>query len=83
MFKLKKIQSTHSNLRTEEVLGTCLELPKEGERFKFFSAPLEQGSVRVINTSPVKSFASKDGSIIFNTQNSTYELSSIEGEEFI
>jgi len=75
---LRKIKSTHNNLRTDVIEGFFNHPPKEGERFVFLSEPLEdpEASFRQITTSPVKNLdLDKDTDVItFGTYNSTYLL---------
>lgn len=40
-------------LRTAIVDGTCERLPEEGKPFVLIGAPLEEGLMRVVQTSPV------------------------------
>jgi hypothetical protein len=79
MFKLKKIVSSHNNLKCKEYVGTCTSLPKKRECFIFFY----DNNSGIVRTTPVQTLATKEGTLFFSTENSIYELSSIEGEEFI
>jgi len=54
-------------LRTAIVEGTCDSLPEEGKRFVLLAKPLEMGSCRVVETSPVVKV----------------ELPECEGEEYV
>lgn len=73
--KLRKITSTHNNLRTAEVIGQAPRLPVIGERFIVYSEALEiEGGVRYVTTSPVQSVDDNQ----FTTANSTYELTQLE-----
>lgn len=67
--KLTKITSAHNNLRTNEVVGKCCELPKVGEIFVMYAEGLEYGT-RMISTSPVKEVHE----LGFKTENSEYKL---------
>lgn len=40
-------------LRTQEVIGSCLKLPKVGEPFEATAPPLASGTVRLVETTPV------------------------------
>ena len=74
--KLTKISSSHSNLRTNEVLGNVFELPKIGEPFHIVSQSLtEKNLTRHVTTSRVTSIKQiNDQKIEFSTQNSLYEI---------
>lgn len=74
--KLKKIQSTHSNLRTSEMDGTFTSLPTEGERFMIIGESLTEGNdARTILTTRVKQVQPICGNrYVFLTENSEYEL---------
>jgi len=67
---LKKIESNHNNLRTNEVEGV-FSLPQVGEAFILFGKGLDFGT-RLIFTTPVKNFNEKN--MTFTTENSTYFL---------
>lgn len=65
-------------VRTDIVEGTCLNYPIIGESFTMISESLTSGlNIRVIRTSTVKSVTEQDNSIIFETENSTYQLINI------
>ena len=69
--RLRKIEASHSNLRTDVIDGEALSLPTIGKRFVMFSEPIDKTKdYRELITSPV---VAVDGTI-FKTQNSTYEL---------
>lgn len=69
---LRKVQSTHSNLRTDVIDGEAFRLPSVGECFCVYAAPLfGSGGFRYVMTSPVASLEEGKG---FTTQNSTYEM---------
>lgn len=72
---LTKIESTHKNLRTDEVYGVCEKLPKKGEGFRMYSQGLWiKDGVRLVTTSPVGTVL-RDGDVMhFKTENSTYRL---------
>jgi len=44
-------------LRTQEIVGSCLKLPKVGEPFEATAPPLSYGTVRLISTTPVVGIA--------------------------
>lgn len=73
---LKKIESNHNNVRTNETEGQTLSLPEVGKNFSLVGASLTPGLThRVITTTEIKEVESKgDGSYIFKTLNSTYGL---------
>jgi hypothetical protein len=54
--KLEKINSTHDNLRTSEVIGTTMyERPIQNDYFSMISEPLTKGKdIRHVMTSRVK-----------------------------
>lgn len=81
--KLTKIRSTHSNLRTDEILGETLCLPVAGMCFVLDSDALSpipvdmpEGSyyLRRIMTTPVQSVERMENEYLFVTENSTYKL---------
>lgn len=81
--KLIKITSTHNNVRTNEIVGWCNELPYEGKTFTMYAPPLENMSAdyRIIGTSHIKSLHSiqifeDSGNFYreFTTENSVYRL---------
>lgn len=80
MFELKgkliKIESEHNLLRTDEVVGTFLDVPKVGERFTIYAEPLSnEANIRTVNTSPVKSIEKIYEKIWeMKTQFSTYHI---------
>ena len=77
--KLKKISSSHNNLRTDVVEGVCLSFPEVGESFCMLSSPLVSGSVRTIRTSKIKSIEQLKSNIYsIITQNSQYEVELLE-----
>lgn len=75
--KLTKIHSGHQHLRTNEIVGTALDLPAVGKIFKMFGEPLDaEASYRQITTSPIQSVImfEPDRRLSFSTMNSEYEL---------
>lgn len=74
--RLTKIESTHSNLRTDLIEGKCIDLPEIGESFFVVAPPLDPTKdFRMVNTSEVKELTTlPDGKILFKTANSTYEI---------
>jgi len=80
---LKKLSSAHKNLRTDVVVGETSLLPRLGQPFQMFSEPLsKKADIRIISTSPVR-FLHEDlaGYICFETDNSVYSLTLLEGED--
>jgi hypothetical protein len=79
---LTKIESTHNNLRTNEVNGLAVELPVVGSAFFMYSSEIltEGTNVRHIHTSEIKDVKSdmETGEIVFRTQNSLYALTNIK-----
>lgn len=78
---LKKIESTHNNLRTEVVQGLVPELPVVGKSLFMYSKEIltPNTNVRHILTSRIKevTISDKNGDIVFRTENSLYELTNI------
>ena len=73
--KLVKLKSNHNNLRTNEMVGECTELPIVGNSFVIFGQPIDKNAaVRVIQTTPVKDVQRMDQTLTFGTQNSSYQL---------
>jgi len=79
---IRRISSSHSNLRTDAVQGHCNYLPMVGRSFKLVGTPLvvPEGAteeyIRYVATSPVVSIEIVDDNLWrFRTQNSTYEFS--------
>lgn len=75
--KLKKIESTHNNLRTNEIEGKTTHIPEVGHPFQIFGESLTEGNdFRCVTTTEVKESEYKEDSRIFTfkTLNSLYEL---------
>ena len=74
---LRKISENVNELRTRAVVGVFPHLPEIGSRFLIFAEPLEEANAdfRLVSTSLVLTvnFLSSR-SILFETQNSTYQL---------
>ncbi len=69
--RLVKIKSSHSNLRTDEIVGDAAQLPKIGYPFIMSAEPLETAAgMRYVKTSTVTMI---DGEV-FHTLNSEYRL---------
>lgn len=81
---LRKIESTHENLRTDTVVGLAPNLPQRGKQSFMYSEPLNKESdLRYIHTSIVKKVKfTENGSIVLWTQNSIYELTNITKETY-
>jgi len=72
---LTKLESTHSNLRTETVVGEAALLPRVGHPFFMTSESLtDKEAVRYIRTTPVVLVNQNNGVIEFSTLNSNYSL---------
>lgn len=71
---LKRIESTHQNLRTDEVKGIAHNAPNINDRFFMYAEALEEGDVRHVMTSPVRDIWTNGEEIIFKTENSVYSL---------
>jgi hypothetical protein len=80
LIKLKKIESTHENLRTDEINGMSHDLPEVGQSFTLIADPLERANPhkRVVTTTPVVKVTKTGNEMVFETANSVY---SIEYEE--
>lgn len=84
--KLKKIESSHNNLKTSEILGWAPNLPKEGEKFFMYAKSLEiPDGTRYVRTTRIQKvqdiLTGKVPEILFYTQNSTYALEIIDESE--
>lgn len=80
--QLKRINSTHTNLRTPKVTGVMSRLPKLGREMCLTSKPLDRGAVaRIISTTPIKKLRVRrlGGKRVFivDTHNSRYRLTVI------
>ena len=73
---LKKIESTHKNLRTDEVKGGCYYLPEVGSRFAMYTdKPLDPDmDMRFVYTSVVQEVRTVEDEIVFKTENSIYSI---------
>lgn len=72
---LKKVTSTHTNLRTDEIDGVFLDAPQVGKRFQFFSRSLDpEKDYRLVSTSEVVEVDDFCHVIWVTTQNSEYKL---------
>lgn len=85
MFKVKliKLNSSHNNLRTPEIVGVCEELPIVGSMFSMTGDPLEldiEEGIRFILTTPIiiSNYDEVNKQYIFSTANSHYKLEVIE-----
>lgn len=80
--RLKKIESSHTKLRTNEVVGITNELPTVGESFALVGESLTKGmDARLVHTTEIQSVDLKDSKYTFKTHNSTYELEILSTEE--
>lgn len=74
---LTRLESTHRNLRTSEVVGETNELPQKGRTFRMVGAPLDKkADFRVVSTTPIRETRHhvEEGSLEFWTENSHYGL---------
>lgn len=73
---LTKVESTHNNLRTNEVDGLTLALPEKGKQFQMTGESLTKGaSIRCVTTTEIKELDIEgDSDYTFKTLNSTYKL---------
>ena len=73
--KLTKIESTHNNLRTNDMEGKTGSIPEVGYDIMVFGEGLVFGT-RVIHTTEVKEsvYDKTTKTFTFKTQNSTYTL---------
>ncbi len=73
--RLKRVASSHNNLRTDELIGVLAFIPMVGECIHVVADPLDpMMSVRAVATSPVQRI---EGAIYY-TENSTYEIEFLE-----
>lgn len=79
---LKKIESTHNNLRTETVDGLIPDIPVVGSNFFMYSSQTitPDTNIRHIYTTPVKEVRvnAENGDIVFRTENSLYVLTNVK-----
>jgi len=72
---LTKIRSNHECLRTDVIEGKAPALSEIGDTFVLFSKSLDpRGSIRMVQTTKVKSIEQIDNVYQFNTENSVYKL---------
>lgn len=69
---LKKISSSHNNLRTDTVEGV-FDLPVASEDFVLYGEGLEFGT-RIVRTTPVEEVTKEENIVTFKTRNSVYKL---------
>jgi len=79
--KLIKVESTHQNLRDNEIIGKCTLIPEVGNNFLLFSEAKDDdfkamGGFRTITTTPILevSYDSNTKIFEFKTKNSQYKL---------
>jgi hypothetical protein len=79
---LKKISSNIENLRSDEIVGVFAEWPTIGMPFVIVSDSLTfVGGGRFIKTTQVKAIRALDNGLEFDTQNSTYQITTMEKQE--
>lgn len=73
---LRRIESSHDNLRTETVEGYYFLPPTEGFTFCFYAKSLEADEgIRIVMTTPVVEIVREDEvGTVFRTANSVYEV---------
>lgn len=73
---LKRIKSSHQNLRTDKIEGNFQKLPELNKPFIIVGKSLTLPGHRIVTTTPVKGISDndKDDKILFDTENSIYEL---------
>lgn len=77
--KLKKIESTHNNVRTDLIDGLAPELPEAGKRFFMYAETLDPlMDARYIQTTVVQKVQETDEGLVITTENSVYLLTDIE-----
>lgn len=75
---IRKKSNNVNALRTNEMKGNFVNPPAVGEGFSIYGAPLVEGNVRMILTSPVTEVHETTEGYLFRTENSTYELELIK-----
>ena len=80
MALLTKIKSDHSFMRTDTVEGRITRMPELENTFQMMAAPLEGGTFRFIETSPIRKITenTEKKEIIFDTMFSKYKLEEYE-----
>ncbi len=78
--KLAKVSSSHSRLRTEEVIGYVKKVPVIGSNFIMAAPPLDKSKdFRWIETSHIKSIEyTSENFLTFETENSVYNIEVLE-----
>lgn len=73
--KLTRISSSHRNLRTDTVIGTCNRLPELHCHFGMYAEPIDPSKdIRYVQTTPVTELTVEGQLYKFRTKNSVYEL---------
>lgn len=74
--KLTRLESSHSNLRTDYMPGFFANLPQVGTAFAILGEPLTRGAIaRSVVTSTIQEVTElSDTEYEFKTRNSTYRL---------
>ena len=72
--RLTRIESSHSNLRTDTVEGDLLYWPVVGESIIITAEPLVESGMRLVRTSSV----CKIEGDLFHTRNSVYRLERLD-----
>lgn len=81
--RLRKLTSTHKNLRTNEVIGLCTDLPEVGLRFYILAAsPNKKAVGRLVSTSIIQKIEVSELTdfykAVVRTENSVYEVEVLE-----
>ncbi len=63
-----KVKNDHARLRTDTMEGIATDLPEIDKQFVVYGKPLESGSFRRVNTSPVKQIDNIDGVYFLTTE---------------
>jgi len=80
--KLTKIRSSHENLRTDEIVGFCNELPILDLTFVMYGEGLElKEAVRIVTTTRVQHVETIGNIINFGTENSLYKLELLNDDD--
>lgn len=77
--ELKKLSSNENALRTNKVTGVMLDEPVEGDTFTVLAKPLEDGTVRLVQTSMVLTVVPVSDGWVLQTVNSLYKVKLLGG----
>lgn len=86
--RLKKLESNHNRLRTDEIEGKCTHVPEVGYSFQMFGEALDPamkkvGGFRTVTTSTVQFCEYLPGTktFRFQTRNSKYQLEVLDDKD--